>query len=249
MENARQWLHLQLTTFRCCAGDSIKGATRHANAKAETATLAGGIVPRMPIVVASSRRRVVVCAYFGRKTAIAIVSSQAFDLTRFRHHRRAYDDFTGSQICLQSEARRGGFDSRYSRIAPAAAAMASEVIKNRPSKFTLALSRSLGDLSSSSPSALPSCIPGVIFQTHMRFYWPIYSAPSFFLLLPPMTRRIWACTAGSGRRSGQRTDRRAGQSGVCIGGAGAVEFRCKKNGEPRHSGRQDMRKGIQKISE
>ena len=157
-----------------------------------------------------------------------------------------------SQVCLQSEAQRGGFDSRYSRIAPAAAAMASEVIKNRPSKFTL--SRSLGDpfLSSSSPlSALPSCIPGVIFQTHMRFYWPIYSAPSFFLLLPPMTRRIWACTAGSGsgRRSGQRTDRRAGQSGVCIGGAGAVEFRCKKNGEPRHSGRQDMRKGIQKISE
>ena len=43
----------------------------------------------------SSHRRVVLCAYFGRKTAIAIVSSQAFDLTRFRHHRRAYDDFTG----------------------------------------------------------------------------------------------------------------------------------------------------------
>ena len=153
-----------------------------------------------------------------------------------------------SQVCLQSEARRGGFDSRYSRIAPAAVGYGERGHKKSPFEIH---ARSLGDLSSSSPSALPSCIPGVIFQTHMRFYWPIYSAPSFFLLLPPMTRRIWACTAGSGsgRRSGQRTDRRAGQSGVCIGGAGAVEFRCKKNGEPRHSGRQDMRKGIQKISE
>ena len=151
---------------------------------------------------------------------------------------RARRDAAGSILAILASHRRRS-------------AMAREVIKNRPSKFTLALSRSLGDLSSSSPSALPSCIPGVIFQTHMRFYWPIYSAPSFFFLLPPMTRRIWACTAGSGsgRRSGQRTDRRAGQSGVCIGGAGAVEFRCKKNGEPRHSGRQDMRKGIQKISE
>ena len=148
-----------------------------------------------------------------------------------------------SQVCLQSEALRVRF-SLFSHRTGGGGGYGERGHKKSPFEIH-ALSLAL------LPSALSPCIPGVIFQTHMRFYWPIYSAPSFFLLLPPMTRRIWACTAGSGssRRSGQRTDRRAGQSGVCIGGAGAAEFRCKKYGEQRHSGRKDMRKGIQTISE